>query len=154
MTSRYLGVFQLIKLFFKIATILSLNSSLFSLIFIANSVHAQENKALKDTLDSSVELLIDRKYELAFPEDTIFTDNPLILQKLDNVILGDEFTVFFPILSLTKELSNILFFPLLSQNTSSNAFIDVPFTPRPLTASNPNTIDPFATTIPINEIGV
>jgi hypothetical protein len=154
MTSRYLGVFQLIKLFFKIATILSLNSSLFSLIFIANSVHAQENKALKDTLDSSVELLIDRKYELAFPEDTIFTDNPLILQKLDNVILGDEFTVFFPILSLTKELSNILFFPLLSQNTSSNAFIDVPFTPRPLTASNPNTIDPFATTIPINEIAI
>ncbi|MEB3310707.1 MAG: hypothetical protein VKJ02_10790 [Snowella sp.] len=105
-------------------------------------------------MDSSVKLLIDSKYELTFPEDAIFTDNPLILQKLDNVILGDEFAVFSPVFPLTRELSNILLFPLLSQNISSNTFINVPFTPRPLTASNPNTIDPFATTIPINEIAI
>ena len=145
---------QSIKLFFRIANILSLNLSVFCFIFIANYVHAQESQTLRDPLGSSIELLIDQQYELVLPEDEIFTDNPLILQSLDNVIVGDEFAVYPFLFSLTRNLSNVLLFPLLNQNPFSNAFIEVPFIPRPLTSSDPNTIDPFATTIPINQIAI
>ncbi len=134
---------------------LSFNGLVLSCVLITNLVQAQESESLVNTNKSpAAELLIEDEYQFNVTEDGFFNDSFSILQALDNLIIGDQISNFLPIFVSQDEFFNINPFISPIPKISSGALANIPFEPRPLTPLDPNKIDPFATTIPINNIPI
>ena len=148
-------MFQSIKLVLKIASIFSFNGLVLSCVLITNLAQAQESESLVNTNKSpAAELLIEDEYQFNVTEDEFFNDSFSILQGLDNLIIGNQLSNFLPIFVSQDEFFNINPFISLIPKIPSDALANIPFEPRPRPPSDPDKIDPFATTIPINNIPI